>query len=174
MLLHMIKSPEQRAAQLLGLFKKSVVRGVFACVVPNPFRRVEFRPVGGKLEHFHKAPMFGEPLIGFLLFVIGGVILNQIDPMAATVKSWNQYLIDESQIRLPLEIIQLVQINEFCRVETHRSKNFLRIALSTSGDLRLEAPARPGRMQGRRLTKGGFVFKNDHRPFAFGVFFRLG
>jgi hypothetical protein len=42
---HKIKSAESGAAQLVWLFKETVVRGALARVVPNHLRRVEFRPV---------------------------------------------------------------------------------------------------------------------------------
>ena len=42
---HKIKSAESGAAQLVWLFKESVVRGALARVVPYQLRRVEFRPV---------------------------------------------------------------------------------------------------------------------------------
>ena len=170
----LLKCTEQGAAQLGRRFEKPIVRGVLACVVPDPFLSVEFWPVRRQLKYLQMPSVLGKVVIGFLLLVIGRVILNEIDAMAAAVKSGQEHLINESQVSFPRKIILLMEIGELRIIQPNRSKDFLGITLPARGNLRLVAPARPGGVKGGRLTKGSLVFKNDHRPFVFGVFFRLG
>ena len=84
--LDVVESTVERAAEALGLLKVAIVGGVFSGVIPNPLRRVEFRTVGRQLEHFHVTTVLGEPLVGFPLFMIRGVVLNQEHPVATAIK----------------------------------------------------------------------------------------
>ena len=106
----LVNGAEQGAAQFGGRFEEAIVGGVLVGVVPAAFLSVEFRPVGRQLKHLQKAPVFGKIVIGFLLLVIGRVILNEIDPVAAAVKGGQEHLIHECQIGLPRKTIFLVEI----------------------------------------------------------------
>ena len=53
--------------------------------MPEPFRGIEIRRIGRKRKHLDVAVMFGEKLQDFGFLVIGGVVLNQINPMATAV-----------------------------------------------------------------------------------------
>jgi hypothetical protein len=153
MLLDVAEGAEERLAEVLGLLKEAIMGGVLARVIPNPFRGVEFRPVGRQLEHLHVAAVLGEPLIGFMLFVVRGIVLNQEHTMAPPIKRGHQNLIQKCHIGFPLKIVLLVEVDELRGVHTHRPKNLLRVALAPSGNMRLAGHARPGGVQGGRLAE---------------------
>jgi hypothetical protein len=112
MMSHVIKSAEERVTKVLRAFKEPIVCDVFARVIPDPFGRMQFWPVGRKLEDFYVAAVCFEPVIGFLLFVIRRVVLNQVDAVAAAVEGGHNHLLQESQIGLPLKIILLRKVDE--------------------------------------------------------------
>src|SRR4051812_28646204 len=118
--------------------------------------------------------VFGEIVIALLLFMIRGIVLDEVDPVTAPIKGGQQHLIDKGQIGFPLKIVFLMQIGEFGVVQANRSKDFLGMAFAAGRNLRLLAPSRPSGVESGRLAKGSFVLENDHRPFALGVFFSLG
>ena len=151
--LDVAESAEERLTEMFGLRKEAVVSGVLARVIPNAFRGVEFRPVGWQLEHLHVVAMLGEPLIGLLLFVVRGVVLNQEHTMAPPIKRGNQNLIQERHVGFPLEIVLLMEVDELGGVHPHRPKDLLRVALASGRDVWLAGHARPGGVQGRRLAK---------------------
>ena len=72
----MAEGAEERLAEVLGLLKVAVMGRVLSRVILNPFGGVEFRPVGRQWEHLDVTTVFSEPLVGFLLFVIRGVVLD--------------------------------------------------------------------------------------------------
>jgi len=170
----MAEDAEERLAEVLGPLKETIMGGVLARVIPNPFGGVEFRPIGRQLEHFHIAAVLGEPLIGFLLFVVRGVVLNQEETMTPPIKRGHQNLIQKSHIGFPLEIVLLMEVNELGGVHTDGPKDLLGVALAPGGNVGLAAHPCPGGVQGRRLTKRCLVLKNNYRPFASGFFLRRG
>jgi hypothetical protein len=86
MMSDVIEFSEERVAKILWLFKEAIVRDVLASVIPDAFCGIQLRPVGRKLEHFHVAAVDFEPVVGFLFLVIRGVVLNQVDAVAAPVE----------------------------------------------------------------------------------------
>ena len=84
-------------------------------------------------EYFHVAAVGFEPVISFLLLVIRGVVLDQVDAVAAPVKGGNHHLVQEGQIGLPLKVILLMKVDEIGVVQTHGSKDFLCMALAARG-----------------------------------------
>jgi hypothetical protein len=170
----MAEGAEECLAEVLGLLKEAIVGGVFARVIPNPLGGVEFRPVGRQLEDLHVAAVLGKPLVGFLFFMVGGVVLNQEHAMALPIKRGHQNLIQKGHIGFPLKIVLLMKVDELGGVHPHGAKNLLRVALAPGRDVRLAGHASPGGVQGRRLAKGRFILKNNYRPFAPGFFLRLG
>jgi hypothetical protein len=174
MSLHVAEGAEERLAEVLGPLKEAIVGGVFSRVIPNPLGGVEFRPAGWQLENLHVAAVLGEPLIGFLLFVVGGVVLNQEHAMAPPIKRRHQYLIQKGHIGFPLEIILLMEVNELGGVHAHGAKNLLGVALASGRDVRLAGHACPCGVQRRRLAERRLVLKNNYRRFAPGFFLRLG
>jgi len=172
--LDVAEGAEERLAEVLGALKEAVMGGVLARVIPNSLGGIEFRPVGWQLEHLHVAAVLGEPLIGFLLFVVRGVVLNQEHTMAPSIKRGNQNLIQKGHIGFPLEIVLLVKVDKLRSVHAHRAKDLLRVALAPGRNVRLAGHARPRGMQGRRLAKRRLVLENNYRPFAPGFFLRRG
>ena len=75
--------------------KVSIVRALLAGVMPEPLRGIELRRIGWEPKHFDLAGVFGNVRQDFGLLVIGGVVLNQIDPVAAAVIVRQQFFIQE-------------------------------------------------------------------------------
>lgn len=148
--------------------------GVLAGVVPDAFGRIEFGPVGRELKHLQVTPVLGEPIIGFLLFVVGGIVLNQKHPVPPPIKRGHQDSIQKRHIGFPLEIVLLVEVDEFGGVQAHRAKDFLRVPLAPCGNVRLAGYSRPGGVQGGRLPERRLVLKDNDRPFTPGFFLRRG
>jgi hypothetical protein len=174
MALDVAEGSEERLAEMLGPLKEAIVGGVFTRVVPNPLGGVEFWPVGWQLEDLDVAAVLSEPLIGFLFFVVGGVVLNQEHAMAPPIERGHQNLIQKGHIGFPLEIVLLMEVDELGGVHAHGAKNLLGVAFAPGGDVRLAADSRPGGVQGGRLAERRLVLKNNYRPFAPGFFLRLG
>ena len=174
MLLNVTEGLEQGVAQAIGRLKIPVVGRVLAGVIPNPLRRVKFRPVARQREDLHITAILGKPVIRFPLLVIGGVVLNEKDAVAAAIKRGDHLLLQERHIGFPMKIVLLVLIKKARVVQPHRPKNLLRVPLAPGGNLRLAAQACPGRVQGRRLAEGSLVLEYNHRPFRPGFFLRRG
>jgi hypothetical protein len=68
MVSHVIESVEERAAKILRSFKEPIVCDMLARVMPDSFGRIQFRPVGWKLEDFHVATVRLEPVSAELSF----------------------------------------------------------------------------------------------------------
>ena len=94
--------------------------------------------------------------------------------MSAAVIMRQQVSVHERQVSLRVEVFVLVPPHKIAVGHTDRAQDFLRVAFPARGDLRLLSAARPSAIKGGRLPKGRFVLVNDYRPFALGVFFRLG
>ena len=137
---------KESVAQVRGLFEIAVVCRLFACVVPHAFSGIEFGPVGRQLEDLQITALGGEPLIGFLLFVIGNVVLDQEDPVSSPIKRRQEHLLQKSHIGFGTEVLFLVPVNKLRVVQPHRPKNLLRVAFPFGGDLRSAPQPRPGGM----------------------------
>src|SRR5277367_4931839 len=109
---YVVKGAKENFAQMFRFLEESVMRGVFARIVPNAFGGVEFRPVRRQLKNLQIAPVFGKPVVCLLFLVIGSIVLNQINPMAAAVIRRQENLIHEGQVGFPLEVIFLVRSEE--------------------------------------------------------------
>ena len=55
MMSHVIEIVEERIAKILWPFREPIMCHMLAGVIPDPFGRIEFRPVRRKLEDFHVA-----------------------------------------------------------------------------------------------------------------------
>src|SRR6516225_9936287 len=73
---YFVECAKQGSAEVFGFFEEPVMRSVFAGIVPNPFGGVEFWPIGRQLEHLQLAAVLGKEVIGLVLFMIGGVVLD--------------------------------------------------------------------------------------------------
>src|SRR6516162_6571276 len=83
---YVIEPVKERLAKILRSFIEAVLRDVLARVVPDPFGRIQFRPVGRKWQDFDIATVCLEPVMGLLLLMIRSIVLHvlhQINPVAA-------------------------------------------------------------------------------------------
>jgi len=99
---------EEGMAQRRRAVEVAVVRAGLSGVRPEPLCCLEVRSLGREREPFDLAVVFGKILQDFRLLMIRGVVLNQIDPMATAVIMRQQVAVDESQIRLGVEVFGLV------------------------------------------------------------------
>lgn len=88
MTLNISEGAEQALTQFFGRVEVTIVCGLHARVVPDPFDCVELRRIGGKQIDFQTLAVRAEPFVDFGLLVIGGVILDQVDTMIAPVETW--------------------------------------------------------------------------------------
>jgi hypothetical protein len=174
MVAYVLKSAEEGVTKILRGLKESIVCDMLAGVLPDPFGCIQFWPVGREWEDLQITAIRLEPSIGFLLFVIGRVVLNQVDPVTAAIEGGHDHLLQERQIGLPLKVTLLMKIDKTGVVQTDGSENLLRVALPACGDLWLTPPLGPSRVQSGSLSKRSLICKNNHRPFGLGVFFRFG
>jgi hypothetical protein len=138
--------------------------------MPEPLRRIEIRRIGRKRKHRDLPIVFAKKFKDFGLLVVGSVILNQIDSMAPAVIMRQQLSVDERQISLGVEVFGLVPPEEITGRHTDRPQDFLSVAFSARGNLRLLPAPRPSPIKSRRLSKGRFILINDYRP-SFRAFF---
>lgn len=118
--------------------------------------------------------MLAEPRIDFRLFVIGGIILDEIDAVAASEERRQQDLLEKIDIGFGVEVFGLMPVGEPALIQGNGAQDLLGVALATGEDLRLSADRRPGLVKRGRLAEGGFVLVNDYRLFLPGFFLRLG
>ena len=85
-LAYLIEGSEKNPAKILWIFKKAIMRCVLPSVIPNPLGGIQLGPIPGQLENLQVAPVFGEILIGFLLLMIRGIVLDEINSMAPPIK----------------------------------------------------------------------------------------
>lgn len=82
MALYLTEGTKESLALVLRLLEAAVVRRMFSGGMPHLFGRVEFRPAGRQLDYLQITSLLGKPLVGFLLFVVRDVVLNQEHTMA--------------------------------------------------------------------------------------------
>lgn len=137
---------------------KSGVRSSVDCTV-NPAAFVGQERMGS-------LPLGGKPLIDFRVLVIGGIVVDQKDPVAPPVKRRQDFLGDKRGIRPGIEVFGLVPIHELAVGQSDRTEDLLRVALPASGNSRLRVPGCPGLMQRGALPEGGFVYVDDGCPLG--------
>ena len=101
-----IEPAKKRVTKIFGSFIEAIVGNVFARVLPDPFRRIQFRPVGRKLEDFEIAAVRLEPVIRFLLLVIGSIVMHQVNPVPVAIKGGYHDLVQKGQVSLPPKITE--------------------------------------------------------------------
>ena len=143
-------------------------------VMPKSFRGIEVRRVRRQRKHLDVAAVFAKELQDFGFLVKRRVVLNQIHSMAAAVIMWQQLFIYERQVRFGVKVFGLVPPDKIASGHTHRAQDLLGVAFAPRGNLRLLTASRPSAIERGCLPKGGFVFIDNQRPFAPGVFFRFG
>ena len=90
--------------------------------------------------------------------------------MPATVEMRQQVSVEERQIGWGVEIFCWMMPHKIAGGHTDRPQDFLRVAFSARGNLRLLTAPRPSAVKRGRLPKGRFIFINDYRPFVPGAF----
>ena len=88
MILDVVKGGEQALAQFLGRVEVTVVRRLHSGVMPNPFDGIELGGVGRKQIDFQLLTVRAEPIVDVRLFVIGGIVLYQVNSVVAPVEAW--------------------------------------------------------------------------------------
>lgn len=122
-----------------------------------------------------RKPMFvsRKPAPDLLIFVVGSVVLDQMNLVLSGFTARGCHLFQEAQIRLSIE-------DRFTTVEECR---FLQIDSTEDLDAfpgachrnqRLEADTGPRLMERRVLPETGFVFKEDVGSFGTRFFLMLG
>ena len=104
MLPDVVESVEERVAKILWLFKETIVCDVLAGVIPDAFGRIQFRPVGRKLEHFHVAAVGLSTLVGFLPFLVRGAVFYPVSTGAVPVEGKHLPLFPEWPYGFPFTI----------------------------------------------------------------------
>src|SRR5207253_5757172 len=121
MVSNVIESAEERVTKILRSFKEAIVRHILTRVVPDSFGRIQFRPVRWKLEDFQIATVRFEPGIGFLFFMMRSIILNQIDPVAASVEGGHDHLLQKRSEEHTSELQSRGHL--VCRLLLEKKKN---------------------------------------------------
>src|ERR1019366_4155978 len=112
------------------------------------------------------------PHLGF--FMIGGVVLDQINPVAFLVIARQQDLLQKRDVSEGVEILGLMTPKKPPGGNADRTPYFLRVPLPARRNLRLATFARPSSCQRGSLAERRLILVNDHRFLGAGFFFRLG
>ena len=96
MTLHVGEHARERGVQVRDAGEEPVVRSSSAGVLPQTFGWIQFRAVGRQIIDVEPVPVRFEPVPDVLVFVIGGVVLNQ-ERTATTIAPGE--LLQESSIR---------------------------------------------------------------------------
>ena len=168
--LHFAKYPHQGGEQGVDVAEESIVRSVLAGVLPQSFRRIQFRRVGWQLMYFQPMPIALEPCPDFRILVVGGVVLNQNRPLTSVSPS---ELVEEAEIRVGIEDCCLLVI-EARAPKFDRAENLHIFAFSGYGDFRRAPDAAPGSVERRVLPETGFVGKEERPLSRAGFFLRAG
>ena len=78
-----------------------------------------------------------EPGIDFGLLMVGCIILDKINAMAAFIEGRQQHFVQKSDIGVGGEVLGLMAVGELTASGTDRAKYFLTVALSFGWDVRL-------------------------------------
>lgn len=67
--------------------------GLFSRVSPNLLNAIEFGRIGRQEENFQALAICFEPFVDLGLFVIRGVVMDQVDSVVALVETRQEYLV---------------------------------------------------------------------------------
>ena len=93
--------------------------------------------------------------------MIGGVVLDQINPMSAAIELGHHYLVQIAEVRSRVEVLRLMPPNKPSGGDGDCPKDFLSIALTLGGNFGLMTAPCPSAVEGGRLAKRGFVGISD-------------
>lgn len=143
-------------------------------IVPKSFDGIQFGRIGGKQKDLDALAVFPKPVVDFRLLMIGGVVLDQIQPVTASIERGQQGPLQILDVGGSVEVLGLVAINKVSVIQGDTSQNFLSIALSASGNLRLGIQGRPSLVKSRTLSEENFIGVDNQRLFFLGFFFKFG
>ena len=135
-------------------------------VMPDAFGGIKFRAVRRQSFQMKATSVLGKPLTNLLRFMIGRVVVNQINfPTGIGLSNMTE------KVRVGLSIKNTFSAPMKSRfIKIDRPKDLFCVALACGGDQRLIASSRPGSIQSWILSKTGFVLKNKDL-LGFSVFF---
>lgn len=111
-----------------------------------------------------------EPCPDLTVFVIGGVVLDEMDA-AGNILAQNSFQIRDVGYGVE-HLLELVE--EPGGVQLDHAEDFEGVALARRGNFRLSADPGPGLVEGGILAEGRLVPKEESGPFAFGFFLMSG
>lgn len=174
MVLNIRKGPKKIFAQFLRRIEVAIMSGVQSNIVPESFDGVQFGRIGGKEKDLNALSVFLKPVVDFRLLVIGSIILDQIDPVAALIKRGHQSLLQILDVGGGVEVVGLVAINKVSIIQGNPAQDFLSIALSSGGNLRLGIQGRPSLVKRRTLSEENLIGVDNQGLFLLSFFFKFG
>ena len=168
--LHALKDKCQSVIELLFGDEVSVVSARYAGVMPQSFRRIQFRGVGRQVDDCPPTTVRSKPSPDVTVFMIRRIVLN---PDHTTWIVASRYLFQKIQISLCVEDL-VATIEETSGVYLYTTKDLDAFPLPRDRNLRLTTEPRPCSVQGGVLAEGCLVGMDQRRSLRFCVFFRLG
>lgn len=137
MTLDIAEGSEQALTQFFGRVEVTIVRRLHAGVMPDPFDGVELRGIGRKQVDFYPAAVRTEAFEDFGFLMIGGVVLNQVDTVIALVKTRQQRVLQEMDVRVGVEVLCLMPVREPTAGNIDACKDLLGVSFPARWNLRL-------------------------------------
>ena len=159
MSLHIAKHTTQRLQYFLEAHETAIVRSLHSSMMPQRLRRVEFGRVGRQGLDFQPLSVCLKPLLDFLLFVVGSVVVNVNYPAPRPIKTGSHLGIQEIHVGAPVENFIGI-VNKSRIIHFHTAKNLGRLPRSGHWHQRLLAHPRPGAVKSRVLPETGFVLED--------------
>lgn len=160
----------QNSPELVLCSKVTVVRAMDSRVVPNSLQGVEFGGISREVEDFDVPAMARKPVPNTSVFVVRGVVLNQINFLRE--KSAKNFF-EEFDVSVGIEN-RLEMVKESGAIQFDNAEGFEGVPLPRGGDFGLGAYTRPRLVKSGVLSEAGLVFEEDRRPFAVGFFLMSG
>lgn len=139
-------------------------------MVPDSLQGVELGGVGGQIVDFEVLAVVGEPGPDGPVFVVGGVVLDEVD-LAGEVAGQQPFQVREIGVGVE-DLLKLVA--KPGGVEFDGAEDLEARALAGGRDFRLRTDPAPGLVEGGILPEGGFVFEEEGGPFAARFFLMRG
>ena len=153
MTLDIAECTEQALTQFFGGVEVTIVRGLHARVMPDPFDGVELWGIGGEQVDLQAAAVRAEPIIDFGLLVVGSVVLDQVDSVIAPVEARQQGVLQEMDIRVGIEVLRLMPVRKLATGDIDACEDLLAVSLPARWNLWLRIAERPCCVQCGRLAE---------------------
>ena len=138
--------------------------------MPDSFQSIEFWGVRRQIVNLDVSAMGGKPIPYLPIFVVGSVVLDQIN-FLRKVASNQPFQVDD--IGRSIEDF-LKMVKETGRIEFDRAKDFQSLLLPGGGNFGLASYPRPGLVESGVLTESGFVLEQEGGSCASGFFLMSG